>query len=321
MQVDSEAPTGGLERRGSDPPSVPRLSTPPRSSFGQEPRWSSKNAFAGKSDAFQTPLLQGLFAKAQPRQSSPPFCHSLPSVAECDSPQIDPLASSRSGIAVPKGGDKLEITLINHPSAEGVIVQDLGTNGACAKCGIKVCARIAPLTIPTEHSQCRRLRDTAFSLSHSNGIGTAFSLSLSQVGDHITKVNGKRARDHRTAIWLVDAAESRVSFSLADASHSYILDRAAGDVGLTLVNNTTAGFGVVVVRVTPGLGAAHAGLEVGHVLLSIDGELALNHKDAIQRMDGAMKTVELVVASRKLTEENVLRQHIGQVPVSIVVTA
>lgn len=96
-----------------------------------------------------------------------------------------------------------------------------------------------------------------------------------KVGDHIMQVCGIRARDHRTCMWLADAAENRVRFGLADSSEVFTINRSLGDVGLTLVNNTQAGIGCVVVRVASGLGGDRAGLQVGHVILSVQGELGV----------------------------------------------
>lgn len=215
--------------------------------------------------AFDTPLLKSMLAERQTDRLTD------------SSRSSQDLDSSRSGISVPKNGvHKLEVTVINHPKAEGVVVSRVGADGACAHCGLNV-------------------------------------------GDHILKINDVRARDHRQAMWVADAAESRVRFSLADASHSFVIDRTKGEVGVTLVNNTTAGYGVVVVRVVPGLGADRTGLEVGHVILSANGQLAMHHREVIGAMDASKTSVELVVAARKLTEANVVNQYIDRMPITILV--
>ena len=93
-------------------------------------------------------------------------------------------------------------------------------------------------------------------------------------------------------------------------------------MGLQLIDNTTAGIGVVVLHVVGGLPAAAAGLQVGHVIQSVDGELAWDHKSALQRISAqyaANDAVTLVVQMRKLTEGNVLQQRVGEMPVNIVV--
>lgn len=138
-----------------------------------------------------------------------------------------------------------------------------------------------------------------------------------KIGDHITKINGIRARDHRTAMWLADAADKNVTFTLSDATHSVLVDRLRGDVGVTLVDNIAAGLGVVVVAVVPGLAADRAGLEKGHVILSVNGELARQHRQVIQQIDGSSEIARLVVAARKLTDQNVMSQHVGQCPCEI----
>jgi len=138
-----------------------------------------------------------------------------------------------------------------------------------------------------------------------------------KIGDHITKINGIRARDHRTAMWLADAAEKSVTFTLSDSTHGVLVDRLRGDVGVTLVDNIAAGLGVVVVAVVPGLAADRAGLEKGHVILSVNGELARQHRQVIQQIDGSSEIARLVVAARKLTDQNVMSQHVGTVPCEI----
>ena len=94
-----------------------------------------------------------------------------------------------------------------------------------------------------------------------------------------------------------------------------------GEYRIRLVNNTQSGFGCVVVQALKGHGGAHAGLEVGHVIQSVNGQLAWEHREVIKQIDDASGTVEIVVAKRKLTEANVLAQHVGQVPVDIIVLA
>ena len=123
-------------------------------------------------------------------------------------------------------------------------------------------------------------------------------------------------------MWLADASEAKVCFSLADKTDCFMIDRVnGGDVGLTLVDNTAANLGVVVVHAIQGSAADKAGLRIGHVIQSVDGELAWHHRDIIRKMDASSSAVELVVQKRKLTEANVLNQHIGQVQCEIIVTA
>ena len=248
---------------------VPKLKLPANGS----PPTSMVSSSVLSANAFATPLINGLFADAAAAKASERATGANSATARF-------LDSSRSGIAVPKNGvRKLEVTVIDHPEFDGVVVSELGSEGACKLHGLKV-------------------------------------------GDHISKINNIRCRDHRTSMWLADASENRVRFSLADSTETFVIDRATwGDVGLTLVNNTTAKLGVVVVHVVKGSAADKAGLNVGHVIQSVDGELAWHHHEIISKIDASSSTVELVVARRKLTEANVLNQHVGQVPVTIVVVA
>ena len=68
--------------------------------------------------------------------------------------------------------------------------------------------------------------------------------------------------------------------------------------------------------------AALAGLEVGHVIQSVDGSLAWGHKATLKQIADtyvAKGQVQCVVQMRKLTEGNVLNQRIGEMPINIVV--
>jgi len=194
---------------------------------------------------------------------------------------LDPLDSSRSarrsgGRTVPKETDgDLEITVITHPNGSGVVVSNLGPDGACAKHGLKV-------------------------------------------GDTITMVNGIPATDHRTAIWLIDQAVGVARFAIADKTKKLLIGRKHGvDVGITCVNNTQTGYGVVVADIIDGFAGWNAGLRVGSVILSVDGILAFEHQQTIKQIDEAVGVARLVVASTVLTDETVLSQHNAMVPCDI----
>ena len=119
--------------------------------------------------------------------------------------------------------------------------------------------------------------------------------------------------------FLADSADNSVCFSLADATTAVDIEREDGEgTGVTIVTNTQ-GVGVVVVQLVPGRAAARAGLEVGHVILSMDGQLVRDHRQVVRSMDDSVGRISLVVAKRKLTEANVLNQHMGQVPCDIVI--
>ena len=119
--------------------------------------------------------------------------------------------------------------------------------------------------------------------------------------------------------FLADSAETSVAFTLADATKLIDIDLAKGEgTGVTLVTNT-AGVGVVVTAVVAGCAAARSGLEVGHVIVSLDGILARDHAQVVRQMDNGKGRLVVVVAARKLTQDNVLTQHVGQVPCEIVI--
>ena len=165
------------------------------------------------------------------------------------------------------------------------------------------------------------------------------------MGDHIIKVNGARPTDHKHAMRLIDtawsqeatdASKDRLKFSLADRTEDIQLRReAAGsdaprgaapapDTGLTLIDNTTNGLGVVVLHVAEARPAHVAGLQVGHVIMACDGRLCWDHKSTLRQMTSALASkgeVDLVVQLRKLTEGNVLNQRIGEIPINVVVSS
>jgi membrane-associated protease RseP (regulator of RpoE activity) len=131
---------------------------------------------------------------------------------------------------------------------------------------------------------------------------------------------------HRTPLvffdprsFLADSAETSVAFTLADATKVINIDLAKGEgTGVTLVTNT-AGVGVVVTALVAGCAAARSGMEVGHVIVSMDGILASDHRQVVRQMDDGTARLAVVVAARKLTQANVLTQHVGQVPCEIVI--
>jgi len=188
------------------------------------------------------------------------------------------LATEPSARRVPKleltargGRRKLELTLVDHPTRDGVVVSSLGASGACAKYGL-------------------------------------------HVGDHITRVDSLPATHHQHAVELADEAEGHVTFTLAERTAEVRLDRSSGQCGLTLVNNTLSGLGVVVAAVEPGLGAQQAGLRVGHVITAIDNAIASEHRGAIRTIDEARHVLSLVVCETVLTEESVLAQYVPTAP-------
>ena len=209
-------------------------------------------------------------------------------------------------------GEKLGLTLIDHPTLPGVVVvAELAAELACARNGVNV-------------------------------------------GDQIVKINGEKVEDHKQAMRITDLAwateaedpsKDRLKFSLLDRTKEVVISDSSRTgqvsvtvlgssaeesrssnplpiVGLTLINNTTAGIGVVVLHVDEGGLAAQAGVEVGHVIQSVNGVLAWDHKEVLSAM---LKQIQkegrarLVVAMRKLTEENVSKQRVGEIPINIVI--
>lgn len=150
------------------------------------------------------------------------------------------------------------------------------------------------------------------------GPGGACAKHGLKVGDSITMVNDIPATDHRTAIWLIDQAVGMVRFSIGDNTQTLQIDRTYSvDVGITCVNNTQTGYGVVVADIIDGYAGWLAGLRVGSVILSVDGILAFEHQQTIKQIDEAVGAAQIVVASTILTDQTVLTQHKAMVPCEI----
>ena len=65
-----------------------------------------------------------------------------------------------------------------------------------------------------------------------------------------------------------------------------------------MIDNTTAGLGVVVLHVAEGLPAARAGLQVGHVIQSVAGNIALEHKGVLKVIQSAYAAGEVRACRR-----------------------
>lgn len=275
------------------------------------------------SNAFTTPMINTLFQATSPT--------TRPTATGSSDAMPD---TTRSGIQIARaGGQKLEVTVIDHPKFEGAIVSALGANGAAARNGLRVGDHIVRVNgiRARDHRTAMWLTDAAesrikFSLAdrcasprprHTATAVAAAPCCLPRAR-HLP-ASSLLIRPARISMPYLPLTQSvsHPSWPGARSTRTVRLNRAVGDVGLTLVNNTQAGVGVVVVQVAKGLAAQQAGLEIGHVILAIDGELAVQHRAAIKQLDERSDLVELTVASRKLTEANVLCQHVGEVPCEV----
>ena len=86
---------------------------------------------------------------------------------------------------------------------------------------------------------------------------------------------------------------------LAADTREVVLNKASGrKVGVTVANNIAGGAGVVVVGLEARDMLAATQLEIGEILLSVDGTLVSDHADAIARMDDKPGALRLVVGPR-----------------------
>ena len=91
----------------------------------------------------------------------------------------------------------------------------------------------------------------------------------------------------------------QLSLTVADDKAQIVLDKAAGEVGLTVTNVEGAhgakSEGVRVCGIAAGGVAAKAGVELGHVIHSVNGVLVHDHRRAIEIVNAASRHVRLVV--------------------------
>lgn len=118
------------------------------------------------------------------------------------------------------------------------------------------------------------------------------------VGDTLIAVNGVLCHgDHRLAIELVDEAPQLVELVVVASTREVTLSKGSAPVGLTVADRTDGGAGVVVIGLQPG-SVAIGQLELGEMLLSVNGELVATHRDAIELVDAAPCMLQLVLGER-----------------------
>jgi len=126
------------------------------------------------------------------------------------------------------------------------------------------------------------------------------------VGDVLLSVGGTLVDHHEHAIELVDASETRFEMVLLGTTRCLVLNKMLGDVGVTFANNIRQEPGVVVVGLEPGKLAVQSGVQLGDVVLSINGQLVDSHGEAVQYLDAATAQVYLVLSSEKADISGVL---------------
>lgn len=127
------------------------------------------------------------------------------------------------------------------------------------------------------------------------------------VGDAITSINAKAICTHQQAVAVVDSVDlgSKVLVTVIGGTRELIVDKRLGRVGITVVNNRN-GRGVVVSSLVKGSASERSGLQVGDVVLSINGKLCGTHQEAIAHVDGFMGTkLQFVI----MKDESAYRQQ------------
>ena len=135
-------------------------------------------------------------------------------------------------------------------------------------------------------------------ISHVSPDGEAAHAGL-LVGDEVLAAQGVLLESAKQAARVVRAADGVLSLTVADDKAQIVLDKAAGEVGLTVTNVEGAhgakSEGVRVCGIAAGGVAAKAGVELGHVIHSVNGVLVHDHRRAIEIVNAASRHVRLVV--------------------------
>jgi S1-C subfamily serine protease len=213
------------------------------------------------------------------------------------------------------------------PSEDGVIVTALGSEGACAASGLKVGDHITKINSIRAQDHA-----TAIWLVDACDDKVRFSLKEATQTFYVDRARSSKRQSCDGAEG--EAGEGVNRGASGGASGGVGVAGADGgatelDVGLTLVNNISeGGVGVVVVEAKAGLAADRAGLKRGHVIVSVNGVLARNHKEVVDQIDAQASrggTAEVVVATRELSNDvdKVMGQHhavgVPLVPCEIIV--
>ena len=119
------------------------------------------------------------------------------------------------------------------------------------------------------------------------------------VGDVILSINGQKVGNRGRAVELIDAAADEIELDMPvmpAKGRNVMLRKSEVEPGLTLCNQRDAfAPGVVVSAIEAGLGADQAGLSVGDVILSINGQPVGNHNRAVELIDAAADEIELAI--------------------------
>lgn len=126
------------------------------------------------------------------------------------------------------------------------------------------------------------------------------------VGQVILSVDGELCSSHEQAMTSLERGGAQISVVVEGGSRFINLDKHVGFVGITVADQPGSRRGVVVVAMQPGSLAIHAGLQLGDVVLSVNGERVDTHNEAIRLVDSARQEVSLVLAARRAELTDVL---------------
>ncbi len=129
------------------------------------------------------------------------------------------------------------------------------------------------------------------------GTGVALQAGL-MVGDVIACVNGATVISHEVAMQRIkEQSGPYIVLTLVGTPRKVVLDKSRGDLQITLTNREN-GLGVDVSGVGYSGVAYESGVGPGDVILSINGNIATDHPQAIMLIDSSERYIELVLGQR-----------------------
>lgn len=101
----------------------------------------------------------------------------------------------------------------------------------------------------------------------------------------LLSVEGEICETHEQALNQLERGGALINVVIEGGTRKVNLDKRVGFVGITVADQSKERRGVVVVGMAPGGLAIHAGLQLGDVILAVNGGRVDTHSEAIRRVD------------------------------------